>query len=82
MSRPGTTGLVGRAAHKPSASPSPQDWILFYDDDFSAGPAEPDNTGLRRFLPRVFPAHDFPSDHAAVAVRLIPRPAPPQPLIC
>ena len=29
--------------------PCPQDWILFYEDQFTASPAHLDNTGCRNF---------------------------------
>mmetsp|Transcript_67483 Transcript_67483/g.180301 ORF Transcript_67483/g.180301 Transcript_67483/m.180301 type:complete len:400 (+) Transcript_67483:82-1281(+) len=53
-----------------------KDWVLFYEDQLTASHACVDNTGARRFAQRVFPAQDFPSDHAAVSVRLAPAPPP------
>jgi hypothetical protein len=47
-----------------------KDWILFYDAQLAPQSAARVNTGNGRFITRVMPSQDFPSDHAIVACTL------------
>ncbi len=50
---------------------NPKDFILFYEDDYSALDVLKDNTGERKYVEgMVFPTLDFPSDHGVTSAVL------------